>query len=275
MNPLQFLKSQCWKLTLPVGKPDEILMPALADYSSEWFRLSANGDGATFIAPTDGATTSGSKNPRSELREMWPDGKTKAAWSSTVGTHSMLFDFTVDALPLGSKPVVVVGQIHDANDDVTVFRVEGATSGDRRLATLYVTDGNTSKAHRIGVIKLGERVRVGFYVSGGIIRYFHGENLLPYQQSKKVVGCYFKVGSYCQSGGNITRLPDGRADFAQVTIHSVRVCHDGVCQGEEEVPAPPAGNDARVEVLEQQVATLTAQVATLKATNEALRKVFA
>lgn len=266
MYPLDLVKMQCWKLTLPIGsagKPTEIKMPALATYSSEWCHVNAANDGVVFMAPTDGVTTSGSKNPRSEWRETSTDGKVLAAWSSTVGTHSMEVECSIDALPIGSKPVVVCGQIHDSKDDATVFRFEGNTTGDRSVGTLWITDGDNSHGFRVATLRLGERFRVGFRVADGVIRYTFNGLLLNYSQTKKVDGCYFKAGCYNQSGGIVTKLPDGRADYAQVTIYKLLVCHDGRCvgttPGSEIVPVDPQSElAAKVTALQAQVDELRA-----------------
>ena len=86
MYPMDVLGTRAWYLTLPTkvkATPDTVKVPELLTYADDWFRLNAAGDGVVFTAPTDGATTKNSRNPRSELREMSADGKTPAAWSST------------------------------------------------------------------------------------------------------------------------------------------------------------------------------------------------
>lgn len=231
-----------WKLTLPTGgagKPTEIKMPALATYAGPHFYVNATGDGLTFVAPTDGVTTKNSKNPRSELREMNADG-TLAAWSSTVGAHSMEVELTVDEFQRGGKPHVVIAQIHDKNDDVCVFRLEGNTTGDRTIGKLWITDGDKTRGHFVADVRLGERIRVGFHVQNGIIRFGYNGEPLPYEQRKAVTGCYFKAGCYNQAGGIITRLPDGSADVARVTIYSVAVTHSDAVKP---VDPPTVGGD--------------------------------
>jgi hypothetical protein len=244
-----------WKLTLPVGtpgKPTEIKQPALATYASEWFRRV--GEAFIFIAPTDGVTTKNSKNPRSELREMNSNG-TLAAWSSTVGRHTMDVELSVDVLPIGYKPHAVPLQIHDDKDDVCVVRVEGDTV-DRSRAAIWITDGNNTHGFLLTAdYRLGERVRVGFDVADGVIRFTFNGVTVDYRQSKKVTGCYFKTGCYNQSGGIVTRLPDGRADYAQVTLYDCTVSH-------EAATVPVITPDATT----QQIAELQRQVAALAAT---------
>jgi hypothetical protein len=74
------LVGKCWYLTVPVKDPVdgwamEIEQPTLATYDSKYFLLTDDHTGAVFRVWHGGATTSGSKNPRSELREQTPDGK--------------------------------------------------------------------------------------------------------------------------------------------------------------------------------------------------------
>ncbi len=72
--PSDVLDLANWHLTLPVdtshaGSPDEIDQPELDTYSNaSFFFLNTLKTGVTFRAYTNGATTSGSGYPRSELR---------------------------------------------------------------------------------------------------------------------------------------------------------------------------------------------------------------
>jgi len=249
--PMDVIASNGWYVTLPSKvktTPDTVKIPGLLMYSGEWFYLNSAKDGVIFKAPTDGATTKNSKNPRSELREMSPDGKTQAAWSSTTGTHSMDIEQMVSVLPIGSKPVVVVGQIHDGNDDVTVFRLVGNTTGDRSIGSLWITDGDKSEGYKVtDSYRLGTKFRVGFQVAGGKITYTYNGQLVAYTQTKELSGCYFKAGSYNQAGGIVTKLPDGKSDYAEVTIYALQVCHNGVCTGRAPGVVVPPVNPTPVD----------------------------
>jgi hypothetical protein len=241
--PMDVINSKNWKLTLPIGSPTEIKVgatPDLMTYTDEWFRLNTDKNGTVFKVRTDGATTSGSDNPRSELREMKDDGKNSASWSSTSGTHSMIVEQSVDVLPIGTKPVVVAGQIHDSDDDITVIRVEGNTynsnTGDKALNSIWITNGDTAHGYLVtNSYKLGDKFSIGFKVSNGKINYVYNGQDLSYSKSKSFSGAYFKAGAYNQSGGNCTTLTSGsdvgKCDYAQVTIYNLQVCHDGTCTG--------------------------------------------
>lgn len=266
--------SKNWKLTIPLKSAPEIVQPKLASYTSEWFHLNESRDGVVFLARTDGGTTPNSKNPRSELREMRDDGADEAEWNSGIGQHSMLVDLMVTALPIGSKPHVVVAQIHDSSDDMTVFRLEGKS--------LWITDDDKTHGYLVtDNYVLGTRILVGFHVSDGVVGYSLDGKLIPYTQNKKRSGCYFKTGAYNQAGGIVTKLPDGKADYAEVVLYSVQVCHDGVCEGNAPGappidPPPDTGDLAdalrRLGAVEQRAGAVEQDVARLRAALAALGK---
>ncbi|MBL8992872.1 MAG: polysaccharide lyase family 7 protein, partial [Spirochaetia bacterium] len=112
-----------WKLTVPTStdnkKPTEIKQPELASYKSVHFYTSNNL--LVFTAPVGGFHTVGSHYPRSELREM--DGKALSSWSTVSGTHTMIVEQCIVAVPK-VKDHVVAGQIHNENDVITI-RLEG------------------------------------------------------------------------------------------------------------------------------------------------------
>jgi hypothetical protein len=210
-----------WYLTIPVKDPVdgwamEIEQPTLATYDSKYFLLTDDHTGAVFRVWHGGATTSGSKNPRSELREQTLDGLEHASWSSTAGRHRMVVAGQVNRLTK-VRPHVVIAQIHDAADDVTVFRVEG----DK----LWITAGDSPHGYLLDAnFMLGKRYEIGFDVSGGVVSYVYNGRLVPYTLKAGTVGNYFKAGAYLQS--NPTSAPSESTDeFAEVVIYSVAVTH--------------------------------------------------
>lgn len=121
-----------WKLQLPIYTPDdpdgllslhtsvdEVFNPALTTYTSKYFYT--NSDGAMrFYAPTTGDTTSGSNNPRSELRELYTDSQ--KSWLVTYGTAVLDGSLKIYQTPAATGKVVI-GQIHgDTDTDPTHFQ---------------------------------------------------------------------------------------------------------------------------------------------------------
>ncbi|MGW6277356.1 polysaccharide lyase family 7 protein [Kribbella sp. NPDC055071] len=215
--PADVLNLTNWKITLPTGSsgsPTEIKQPALDSYSVDpYFKVV--GDAVQFRAPVNGVTTSGSSYPRSELREMTNNGSSNASWSSTSGTHTLVVRESFDHLP-AEKPHLVGAQIHDADDDVTVFRLEGTS--------LYLTNGDTTHYKLItSSYTLGTVFEAKFVVSGGKVKaYYNGT--LQTTITKNFSGAYFKAGAYTQA--NCTNSsPCATTNYGQTTIHTLTVTH--------------------------------------------------
>src|SRR5688572_3447016 len=111
-----------WKLTIPVDSSGGISGSAveitkLTGYESAYFYDAPDG-AMVFTVAADGATTSGSKYPRSELREM--KGSEKAAWNLTEG-GTMTATLKIDQVPkttTGSPGKIIVGQIHGQDEEL-------------------------------------------------------------------------------------------------------------------------------------------------------------
>jgi len=146
---------------------------------------------------------------------MTDGGSEEAAWSSTSGTHTMVIREKVTHLPQ-DKPHVVAGQIHDSDDDVSVFRLEGSS--------LYVTNGDTTH-HKLVTsnYQLGTEFEAKFVVSGGQVRaYYNGT--LQTTTNTDFDGAYFKAGAYTQANcDNSTPCDDG--NYGQVVISGLTVTH--------------------------------------------------
>ncbi|MEV8390204.1 MULTISPECIES: polysaccharide lyase family 7 protein [unclassified Streptomyces] len=211
-----------WKIQLPVDDPDasgtqplEIKQPALASYdNAPWFTPTSACDGVRFRAAVNGATTTNTSYPRSELREMTNSGKSNASWSSTSGTHTLIVDQAVNRLP-NTKSHVVAGQIHDGNDR-SVFRLEGTK--------LYVTKDNDTH-HKLVTdnYRLGTVFEAKFIVGGGNIKAYYNGVLQTTIPVKFTTG-YFKAGVYTQANcGNSS--PCDTSNYGEVTVYNVSVRH--------------------------------------------------
>ncbi|MFL6089235.1 MAG: polysaccharide lyase family 7 protein [Aeromicrobium sp.] len=215
--PGQVVNLSPWKLTLPVGPKDhplEVRQPELASFSDpEAFRLDGvPPTGVAFRARVGGVTTKNSHYPRSELREMTADGSAEAAWSNAAGTHVMTITEAITALPAG-KPHVVAGQVHDADDDVVMIRLEAGR--------LFVeADG-----HDAGVLdpayQLGTRFTVEVSATpAGIKVTYNGVRTVDVPVVRS--GLYFKAGCYTQSNPSRGDSPDA---YGEVVIYGLTVTH--------------------------------------------------
>jgi hypothetical protein len=207
-----------WYLTLPTGKPgnpDTVKMPAFATYSSKYLELTAAGDGAVFRVWHGGVTTSGSPNPRSELRECNADGSL-AWWPLKTGKHSMTVVGQVNRLTK-VRPHVVLHQVHDRGDDTTVWRLEGTN--------LWITDGDNTHAYLVtDGLAVGARYTLTTELDGGIIRYRFNGDLLPFTLPPRDGEAYFKAGAYAQT--NPKSAPtEVTTEWDEVVVFAVTVTH--------------------------------------------------
>lgn len=209
-----------WKLQLPTGqqgKVDEVKQPQLAYYTnSPWYVPS--GGSITFRAPVSGVTTSGSKYPRSELREMTNNGATQAAWDPKTGTHTMTIDEAITAVPT-TKKHVVAGQIHDGSDDIIVVRLE--------LPKLIIKIGDTTGPVLDANYTLGKRFTVKFEAKDGVTSiYYNGSTTPIYTMTQSYTTAYFKAGAYTQSNCTTeTSAPCDESNYGEVVIYNLSVSH--------------------------------------------------
>jgi len=224
-RPAKVLDLSCWKLTLPVdtdrpGRPDEIAQPQLKSFvDTKYFFANNAGDGVVFRAPCGGATTKGSKYPRCELREMnrptdtASTAGTKAAWATDDGkTHTMTMKVAITKTP-SVKKHVVCAQIHDADDDVMMVRLEGSK--------LFVERNKTGDIMLDRKYKPGTPFDLKIQVADGHIKVWHNGDLkMNWKLSAK--RCYFKAGCYTQS--NPDKGDDANA-LGEVVIYKLNVDH--------------------------------------------------
>ncbi len=216
-KPGQILDLANWKLQLPTGaseKPSEILPASLTkEVSRPFFHSRPDCEAVVFRAPVNGVTTKGSNYPRSELREMTRDGK-QASWSSGSGAHLLSVIGAFTALPKG-KPEVVGAQIHDAADDVSVFRLEGSK--------LWVTRGDNPHFKLVtDQYKLGTVFNAAFVVTRNTVgAYYNGRLVTSFPSTFS--GAYFKAGAYTQA--NCKNSPCRPDNYGETTVYDVAVAH--------------------------------------------------
>jgi hypothetical protein len=223
--PAQALNLTNWKLQLPIAKDSdsivEIKQPQLATYSKSPYFVTASSScssGVKFLAPVNGAHTSGSHYARTELREMTNNGKDNASWSSMIGTHTFTETIAFTTLPK-VKPDVVGAQIHNATEDISLLVLRGTK--------LYISDGDNSKAKLVtDTYKLGTKVDMKWVVSGGVTKaYINGA--LQLTINRVYDGAYFKAGAYPQASCD-NSSPCSSGNYGSTTITKLAVSHSGL-----------------------------------------------
>jgi hypothetical protein len=213
-KPGDLIDLENWFLTLPVGPdgdPDSIDQPELLNYRSDWFDLTPDRTGVVFRAPAGGVTTKNSKYPRSELREM--NGEEKAAWSNTVGVHTLESRQAITKVP-PVKPEVSATQIHDGGDDVLQIRLEGSTLvaqyDDGQEQVVIDPDYRLGTPYDLRIVAANGRITVSY----------DGEQRAEIERSGS--SWYWKVGAYTQSNPERGDDPDA---VGEVVVYSLRIEH--------------------------------------------------
>lgn len=221
--PAQVLNLLNWKWTGPIGAahtPLEVKQTALATYEHPK-HFYVKGNGVVFNAPTSGVTTENSSYPRSELREMTARGTKLASWSNRSGTHEMKITQAVTKVP-GVKPHVVCGQIHDAQDDVIMVRLEGKKlfvespyASDQTLDANYVL----GTKFYLRIIATSSGIRIRYQKSGSGV-------VVERSVKKTGSGWYFKAGDYTQASSKVPTGSDKYGTGAgEVVIYGLEVVH--------------------------------------------------
>lgn len=214
--PADVLNLSGWKITLPIddnndGTADEIKMPNLKTFSSSFFRLNEAKDGVVFRANAGGARTANTSYPRSELREMTDEGS-RASWSSFRGTHTMTLKVAISHLP-EVKQELVMAQIHDAEDDVIMIRLE--------KNHLFVESDGKNIGELDANYKLNTRFSITIQAEAGRIKVLYN-GVEKMNIVKKGSGYYFKAGCYTQTN---TDKGDQAMAYGEVIIYSLKVTH--------------------------------------------------
>ena len=190
------------------GGVTEVKQPALDSYSSEYFYTDPADKGMTFWCPQNGATTSGSSFPRSELRETLD-------FDLSPGLHTL--NATVTVLQTTSTQSITIGQAH----------VDGLSGHCSIFVELEWTRGAVvahlrDKACRgvdmaLGSYALGEPVSYSITLSGDTARITTDKVAgKPYSYTwlPASTRVYFKAGDYLQvkrggGGGAAAAAPAG------------------------------------------------------------------
>ncbi|WP_134494599.1 polysaccharide lyase family 7 protein [Microvirga pakistanensis] len=231
-----------WKLQLPVDSSGTFSASArevkdLTNYEhSEYFYT--GGDGAMVLAaPVEGATTSGSKYARSELREM--NGAANAAWDLTRGGY-MAATLEVDAVPTkldGTLGRVVIGQVHGGDGQLvrvywengTVYYINGRTS-TQDSDTKYALNNGSGQTPSIS---LDERFSYAIDVHGSNLKVSVIADGQTYTSTIDIPDAwndnvfYFKAGTYLGENESTAK------GWGQTSFYSLTFNHNGTS-----TPAP-------------------------------------
>jgi Ca2+-binding RTX toxin-like protein len=239
-----------WKITLPVDSNDQFSGTAmevknLSGYQhSKYFYTAADG-AMTFVAPVEGATTSGSSYARSELREM--NGTANAAWNLQTGGF-MSATLEVDAAPNrdGAGGKIVVGQIHGQDDELVrlywengklYFANDQAGSNNSETKFYFVNasgqqpDVSLDERFSYTINAKGDNLEVTVFADGQIYKSVSKINSVWQSDT-----FYFKAGAYL--GAN----ESNGSGYGQTSFYALSFNHNGTgTTPTEPTPDPTPG----------------------------------
>lgn len=162
-----------------------------------------------FMARADGATTSGSKYPRSELRQLV--GGDDGYWSFSK-PQSLTTELSILHLPV-EKPEVSVVQIHGPSEEPLRVQLRGG------LGVYIVWSEDNEDTENAVPYELGEKLRIQVDVEDGdihtsILNLDTGGSYEKTWTPEDDTG-YFKVGCYLQSSMFLSEFKDGYENEAK------------------------------------------------------------
>lgn len=236
--PYDILGLRNWKLNGFSGPRSNATyvdkIPNLQTYTnSNWFYT--DGTWVFFRTFVGSPTSSGSGNPRTELREMTANGSNEIYWSGTGSkVHKMQWRVRVDRLPSSGK--ICFGQIHDKTDffdDVIRVQFEGSpnqTSGSVRMKIMgWVTEENgDKKGDFVGSgWQIGKEMNLELTFGNKkvVLNRINSNGSRTQLYSFSGVNAkenYFKAGTYLQS---VKGKSFSNSDYGVVAIRSLSVQH--------------------------------------------------
>ena len=201
-----------WKLQLPtdggvltctnLGVDEKTPAQLEAGFTNAYFYTGTDG-AMVFWAPLNGAKTSGTKYPRSELREEITPNNDNVNWIPT-GTH--ILDASCKVLQVG--PVdkeVIIGQIHAVNSVSNLPTVKLYYSDGKVYGTVKTnsTDDNSDAKFSSITVTTNKLINYRIQLANGVVTLVYSNitrtyNIFQSDPSYTNVQQYFKAGDYCQ-----------------------------------------------------------------------------
>jgi hypothetical protein len=215
-----------WELQEPVGTggPTTIAPAQLAGpsgFHDTYFFTDPSDGSMTFWDPESGVTTPNSLYPRSELREMKPNGGGQADWAPT-GTNTLSATLKVTEVP----DHVVVGQIHLGSGTPAstkpLLELFYHQDGSIALGIEQTPQGGNEQLHSVGNVPLGTQwsyeigltgLTISLSINGGATQTF------AVSQTFSQENMYFKAGDYDQTVGSSSTVG------AKVQFYALSVVH--------------------------------------------------
>jgi PKD repeat protein len=210
-------------LTCAAGSVDSASTSQLmGGFTNAYFYTGTDG-AMVFWAPINGATTSGTTSPRSELREELSPGDTSVNWI-LYGTH--ILDAQCKVLQVSSTKEVIIGQIH-AYSSAALPTVKIYYNNGKVYGTVKTNSTDDSSDYDFPKVSSGlsnsityEIKVVNGLVSIAINGITNSLNIFQTDPAYTNETQYFKAGDYCQdnSCSNPSTNLGARVAFSALTL---------------------------------------------------------
>jgi len=213
-----------WNLGLGLSSGHIDIDPnALKTYvNSPYYTMNGTSTGVQLqVYMNGGKTSENTKYPRCELREYATGStSTKASWSGSSGRHIMRGKTKVMHYA-PEKCEVVVGQIHDGNDDTLQIRAEASSATGSQTWRLSVN--GTEVDDLISGVALGQEVSWEIDLNNGALTVRINGSTAYTGNPGYGSGQYFKVGDYPQQ--NSTDQSNASTEYSRVELRDLFVSH--------------------------------------------------
>ncbi|CAK4611808.1 hypothetical protein LEN26_008984 [Aphanomyces euteiches] len=235
--PSQVLNLSIWSLDTPEdngsGNSRRVYHPALDKYDNKYLSVPSAGDKfVQLLVPVNGKTTPNSHYPRTEFREVKPNGKGSGDNMDFGLTGSHRLDATLAVMKLPPKrPGTAVGQLFGDGPCVML----GVKKQDNKYKISASNHFDNWKVNEIGVLdadyKLGTKFSYSIaYQNGKLTISYNGKTVInvDYKEDHQCncksgsdALCYFKAGNYLQTNTDY----DNANDVGIVNVYSLSTKH--------------------------------------------------
>lgn len=191
-KPGQNFNLSKFKLQLPVAHGNGVVeIPAaqLPTYTSEYFYTDKTTGAMIFWVPTDGAHTSGSKFPRTELRQNT---------DFNISTGSTSLTVTVAVLQAPHRNNIVVGQLKGEDEQPIELRwIEGDIVASVKTSYKQTKPENITL---VSGLKEGQKFTYTMALQRGVVTITVGgkSKKVSFDMDWDADKVYWKFGNYCQ-----------------------------------------------------------------------------
>lgn len=222
-----------------------------------WWGAVVDADGDPVVeasAPIGGGTTSGSSNPRTELRELKRNGTERAAWDPAQGDNWIEGIYRFVGLAPG-KPECSAVQAHNADDDTLMILTKKRSSGtgqDLILKAMFPGDSNSAQvAVLLPDYQIGTKFYAKLRVNNGDLSVYFTTDLTTIPTIPVYVKAsaftsnptwYFKTGAYVQANPTSDPSDSRTAALTRLQLQKVKVFHTGYpAQADYSITTPDPG----------------------------------